>query len=120
MDSLGWSFISTLSTMKPGLTYVVSSGLVQTSDPVRSFSMPATPLTRPELSVALLFGYLPIVLAADGTVTATIANNNASPIQPNGSFNFFVEMRDGTLSVYSHGGTAGIQMGVTGFIFGFL
>ena len=75
MDSLGWSFISALSTMKPGLTYVVSSGLVQTSDPVRNFSMPATPLTRPELSVALLFGYLPIVLAADGAVTAMIANN---------------------------------------------
>lgn len=119
MDSLGWSFISALSTMKPDLTYVVSSGVVQTSDPVRHFSMSATPLTRPELSVALLFGYLPIVLAADGAVTAIIANNT-SPIQHNGSINFSVVMKDGTLSVYSGGGTAGIQMGVTGFIFGFL
>lgn len=119
MDSLGWSFISALSTMKPGLTYVVSSGLVQTSDPVRNFSMPATPLTRPELSLALLFGYLPIVLAADGAVTASIANN-ISPMQLNGSIDFSVVMRNGTLSVYSNGGTMGIQMGVTGFIFGFL
>lgn len=119
MDSLGWSFISTLSTMKPGLTYVVSSGVVQTSNPVRNFSMPATPLTRPELSVALLFGYLPIVLAADGAIRATFANN-VPPMQINGSINFSVVMQNGTLSVYLHSGSTGVEMGVTGFIFGFL
>ena len=120
MDGLGVSFVSALGSMKPGMTFVSKSDYLLSSSSIKSFILPFSPITRPELAIVFFCGYWPLILGASGNIETFWNTQNTDAFTTSGESAIKVNMKTDQLVCAPSGRYADLLTSVTAFVFGFL